>query len=895
MKRYNALKSILLLSGVLCAIGVSSQNGMYMPPNADFSYPRTLLDAKDLNSIRATLHEAEKKALYVLSWNTAQLEENNNSASEKRMSRAVIAYEAGFVLLMGLKPEGSQLVPLVHADSVYLVRKAIQYLEQVEDKIEVSSLPSWTYYNPWQGNAKELNQWLHAYDFLKGAGVPDGALLRAKKKLQGYVGNYCMRTQQRYPDPITGLPTLDFFDQQPNNHAIMATSILGLGAIVLNDVDSTDINYKPNRWMNVALWNIDNVMWRMSFPFMRVSSRNTIAGYYEGPSYFDYAFDNAMPFFRALWNFIPDGTYPYAYKNSTRQIRHPWYDPNYKNLAVWMNRIRMPNGTYPAIHESGMGLKTNVLVYWSNPSYNIPYEDIQYYSYRVPYLCANVGQGVYQDSLFQVLPDAGSVVFRSDYAKKEATYMHLIAKNNESLTGAKAHHQGDATSFELYYNGEIMALDPGYPGAPFRAATNKPTDHNLVLVNGNGPDAPITQYASLNNAVDIENNWSLGKTDYTELASRWGNADLRRRVLFPHRQYFIVTDYMAAPQINSYTWQLHGHGLLGGNPNDTDGAFTHDFDNNIGVYTRKNTNLYAMTLGSNPVTHTVEADSLAAGWNTYRMHSKWLVTQEADTASFLSVLFPFENPNYPQIKNISDKTGCNAMAIFNNGYNDVVVSQAHPADRFVEPLYTGFPKHTGSNGLFWWASAKNRHHYTIFAQQATRVYADSTALWRSSRPVNLLWQADGNGHFDGHISDSAVVDFYMPFPIVPAVLTDNIADYEWLPLENVLRVYFHQSGYFHFISEVIKTTVPQEALKTLQINPNPALEQTQIAWNSPTSDRAVLTISDINGRMIRQENDVPVLVGMNEYRPNLANFTPGVYSVKIRAGKWVWTGKFVKI
>jgi len=897
MKKNYYLTGTWLACCIFCFGTLNAQNGMYQPANADYSYPRTLLDATAVPAIRATLSEADKMSLYSHSWIGAFGEQPDNHTAEARWARAVIAYDAAFVLLMRVKPHEGNLIPINAVDSGYFANKVIRYLNEIADEIPVSPLPSWTYYNPWQGHAKELNLWLQAYDFMKGAGISDGALVNARRKLQGYVGNLCVRTQAKYPDPITGWPSLDFFDQQPNNHAIMMCSTLGLAAIVLNDVDSSDVNYKPNRWMNIAIWNLDNVMWRVSFPFMRVSGRNALSGYYEGPSYYNYAFDSALPFFRALWNFIPDGTYPYLYKNSIRQIRHPWYDPNYRNLAKWMNLIRMPDGTFPAVHDSPQGLRTNLLIYYGLPEYNVPYNGINYYDYRVPYLCVNVAQGSFEDSLFQVLPNAGSVVFRSDYNKKEAIYLHLIAKNGDALTGAKGHHQGDATSFELYYNGEIMALDPGYPAAPYRDATDKPTDHNLVLVNGRGPEPPITDYVNQNNATYIENAFSLGLTDYVELKSRWYGADLRRRVIFPHRRYFVVSDFVAAEKINQYTFQLHGNGLSGSDPGSAEGAFSDNFSQNTGIYTRGNTHLSALTLGNQPCVHTTEPDSLAIGTNTYRLYNKWCTTQQADTTAFLSVLFPFKNPAYPQITDISEKTGCSATAISSDGFHDVTFAQSHHINRFIEPSLVNFPKQTGSDGLFFWASAQNRDQYTLFAQEATRVFADSALLWQASHPVNLLWQTTEDGFYEGYINDSAVVEFHTPTPLYPAENAQNaLGFYEWIAAEKLNRVYFTRATYFKFEAGTVSTEHPTTASSSrhLRIAPNPAAHQIALSWSGHDAGDAAIEISDVSGKVIIRSLHLQI-VGQNEYLCPVSVLPPGWYQVRIKSKQAIYQSTFTKL
>jgi len=101
-----------------------------------------------------------------------------------------------------------------------------------------------------------------------------------------------------------------FFNYQFNNHSIMTASALGLAAVVLNDHESIDPDRQPQNWINAGMWNLDNTLWMQGGSYPRVSEPDTLAGYAEGPAYFNYSFQNAFPFIRAMGNFLPEGAYP---------------------------------------------------------------------------------------------------------------------------------------------------------------------------------------------------------------------------------------------------------------------------------------------------------------------------------------------------------------------------------------------------------------------------------------------------------------------------------------------------------------------------------------------------------------------------------------------------------
>jgi hypothetical protein len=67
---------------------------------------------------------------------------------------------------------------------------------------------------------------------------------------------------------------------------------------------------QPQRWIDAAMWNIDNVLWKDA---KRQSEPGIIAGYAESPYYFKYGFINCLPFIRAMGNFLPDNSLEYTF------------------------------------------------------------------------------------------------------------------------------------------------------------------------------------------------------------------------------------------------------------------------------------------------------------------------------------------------------------------------------------------------------------------------------------------------------------------------------------------------------------------------------------------------------------------------------------------------------
>lgn len=642
------MKSFVILFGwflilplwLILPLGATAQ-GSWNPPDADLSFPRTLMDSVRIDSVRATLASDQIYPVYNLVWDHAHAPiPSGNTTDGERFTRSTIAKEGAFVALMDRKPLGTSVGPLSPAERQQLIDQSRQLLEEINTNVGFQS--GWIFYQEWQHRSKELINYLIAYDLLLGAGVSPGTMQVARDSLIAFTGHLYHRAMATYTVLIW---QFQFFTFQFNNHSIMTASALGLAAVLLNDHSSPDPDYQPQNWIDAGLWNLDNTLWKEDGIYPRVSNPGVIAGYAEGPAYYEYGFENAYPFMRSLWNFLPDVVIPVTFEGITRDIRNPWYNPDYDSLCAWMIRIRMPNGSEPAIHDSPINFGTSITALSGKSVYNIPNPnhpptDVMW---RTQYIATEVAQGVPSPTLFDPLPDAGSLVFRSSH-DPDATFLHLIAKHDIPLSGAKAHHQGDASSFSLMANGELLAVDPGYPGYDQAQFVNQAYNHNLVLVNDQGPLPPVGEAVSMaTNTCYIEHTFSVPFLDYGEVATSWFDADITRKVSFPDHRYFLIADHLSSPAPANYTFQLQGNGLTGGTTGSPEGAFIPNFANHEGTWSRDSTSLLVhVTASGGADLYTTSLDSLATGSGQFRPYTKMLVRKEQVPAtSFLSALIPY--------------------------------------------------------------------------------------------------------------------------------------------------------------------------------------------------------------------------------------------------------------
>ncbi|MCX6303431.1 MAG: heparinase II/III family protein [Bacteroidetes bacterium] len=747
----------LLLFSVPCRIFAQ---GSWNPTGFDPSYPRTLLDSTAIPVIRASLDNPDHLTLYGNTWlNANSAIPPGNSTIEERSARAMIARDAAFVYLMDRKFSANTIIPLSQGARDSLLTRVLGLLAQMNTDVDVGS--GWTFYNPWQHRSKELISFLIAHDLLKGAGVAQTLLETSKSNILTFTANLYQKSMATYV--VYLFFTMKFFTFQVNNHSIMTASALGLAAVVFNDYSSTNVNYQPQNWINAGLYNLDNTLWRENGTYPRVSEPDTLAGYAEGPNYFKYAFENAFPFIRSMGNFLPDGNYSATFNNTTRSIRNPWFDPRYDRLYDWMNKIRLPDGSCPAIHDCAMFFGTGIMALsgkpqfnWPNPVY--PPDDP---AIRTQYIATNVTHAAIADSPFQSLPAAGSLVFRSSW-EPSAVYMHFIGKHGIALTGAKAHHQGDATAFSLMAYGELLAIDPGYPGASVAEIENKAIDHSLILVNGTGPLPPTGESVSTStNTAYIEHSFDTPFLDYGEVRVSYQGADIIRKNLFVRNKYFLLSDFVSSATAKNFTFQLHGNGLYGGTPASLTGAFVPGFSNGRGTYTRNEVSLLAqVNVPGNASGYSYEQDSMAI-FGSYRKYSKILVQKNNTTGTlFLSTLFPYTTPP-PDVAQASQSTAATSVRILADNSRDLIFCSPGGILYTVSADSSGLNIPVKGNGKINFLSETTDGIFTsAFLQNGDSLVAGTQTIIRTGKKTDVAWMKIDSDLSGGYVSDFGTIQLF---------------------------------------------------------------------------------------------------------------------------------------
>jgi hypothetical protein len=501
---------------------------------------------------------------------------------------------------------------------------------------------------------------------------------------------------------------------------------LGLAAFALSDHAGSGSS-DPQEW---ADWAYDLVTRSLAHVIDPVDG-----GYAESPFYQRYAQDVYLPYAFAL----REGSGIDMLADSLLQRTH-----------AWSLNLRLPNGRRPNIDDGHLddayghylagidaahGGYDGAVHHWDwLTNANGPYargfnepDAIALYDDSLPWAEPTTGPTIF-------MPEAGDAVFRTDWSEA-ATYLLLRGEHGRAREQGFGHEHADETSFVLWAHGEMLALDGGYINFANHDKVNWGNAHNLILVDGQGP--PLDRIAG--QAVDggedafIEDTLAHPAGDYAEVRAAYLGAEIRRRMLFANREYFVVADEARSDSQRVYDWRLHGHG--GG----TSGG-TYDRDGSLVRWTRSQAQLIAY-LPDNGVQTYTDADTIHSfDYLEEPTHTFLQVSQSDTTARFLAVLFP--RSTFGEEPEFATATGTGGQAVRTtraDGADEVSWLRDAGADSVtVDGVAGGI---LSTDGAFGWLRVENDTVRTWSVQDGTRLQVAGTQLLAASDTVDALLTA----------------------------------------------------------------------------------------------------------------------------------------------------------
>jgi len=870
---------------LLLSISVYPQ-GSWSPAGADLSFPRTLLKSSNVETVRNTLSNSGIIDLYSAIYADANATIPGGSTDVERATKSHIAKDIAFVILMNKKYDSGNIIDLPSDESTALQNKVIPLLQSFEtnvDRITTSNLGA---YDTWQWRSKELIDYSTAYDLLKGAGLGDDVLSTSKSQIQTFAGNLYIEATRAFYLSFT------FFNQVFNNHALMTASALGFASVVLNDATSADVNYQPTSWIGAAMINIENVLFISP---KRQSQPNVLSGYYEGPGYFRYAFLNCLPFFRAMGNILPDGTLPYTYSSTVnRSIENPYYDPRYVYLYDWIAKTRMPDGRMIASEDTYINecfpelvLTDNTKYNWTNAYSNyggsllVQLEDSRTELWA-NYIAANPQPCTFTDTLFQSLPSSGDLIFRNSY-DSTGTYMHITAKNGTSRINSLGHNQADVSSFMIYKNGAILALDPGYINYDNRNMVGTATEHNMILVDGGGPS--IGTVGAANDADGfIENTFNTTKLGYGEARTNYLSVDINRKFLFVRNKYFIDADFISGSASHNYTYQLHGHGLNGYLPSDS-GSFTNNLVNEEGTWSIGNESLLAHITANGGMSDFQTPDKVhEVDYGVPGTHTAVYADKNGvQNTEFLAALYPYET-TAPVITTLSGSP-FTAIKVADGSYTDLAFTQEGTSGSTLSSTISGISDDLTSDASVTLYSLQGVDFDQAFIKNGTGLFDASTQIINSNNRMDISLQATSASTFTGYVSAAGTVEFYIGNTVV-GVTGNNINNYYMGALPGYLDIEFLGASNFNIekISSVVTTSTAIPQKYSLEQNyPNPFNPSTVIKYSLPYSSNLKITLYNELGKKVREIENGFKNAGVYNINFNATGLSSGIYYYTIKA------------
>ncbi len=530
-----------------------------------------------------------------------------------------------------------------------------------------------------------------------------------------------------------------------NNHHIRRYSVVGTAALVLENEEffnnamegGTTLGILGDALdlvLGVVSWGLDVLGFdgasqsvdSIQFDYKGVNSginhqliSDTEGGWAEGPHYMEYTFLVLIPFMKAMDNADVD----YSWLN-VRKL---------KSLIDWSIKIRMPNGQRPSYDNSVPSSSYFFGGYFNNPLYNWDWinSDKKFYTRwdsamqkidAISYYDSSIGEQEPSWTPTQFLPSAGNMVFRSDWGD-DAVYLMALGEHGTAFENGYGHEHDDVFSFILYAYGKELAIDSGYYDWNDPKNPEKAENHNVVLNKYGGRIAK-------EGYIKTEDSFTTGSLDYGEIKDKYD--DDERGILFVDKKYFIIYDKLK--NTADYIWMVHGNGL------DTAGTFKEYIDGDIkgGEWVQGD----GISLLAYSVADTSSVNS--KNYNHYpemrgdpEKHTTLKVSKRSDT--FLSLLYPAQNGNYPKIFKSSDldadvlrleKDNWEGIAFVNKNNQEITI--ADELGGIVTDALKGFVKIT------------DNQVESIFADDVTKFHVGGEVLFDSDSPTTVAILFDGN-------------------------------------------------------------------------------------------------------------------------------------------------------
>ncbi len=434
---------------------------------------------------------------------------------------------------------------------------------------------------------------------------------------------------------------------EPNNHAVKALAALGTCAMALPDRASAAADF------NEALTAIDFLA--------HERQGNLEGGWAESWNYLSYSGETHLGFLAAVhnvgvasWSLVGDGWITRSNERNDQlvEVLDPAGDPLWRAVYERALFATMPSGVTPAVDDANPSALHGGLI-------AALFDDPRFlWNWTLPRVGLHTGRQLVATFLMAdpaiapVTPDwgdgffaeAGFSILRSGL-DVNASYFHMQHEREDMRVMGGAHEHADNLSFLLAAHGTELAIDPGYLDFTNHKKVKYGTDHNIVLVDGLGPefflDDQLVEIAPNSDAYLHDHATAPPFTTFIA-STKYRDAELRRRVVrvtTPGQDVFIVADdlvNLGAAPTRKWTFQLNG--LASEEIGGTSFATTDSASGTFAEWRRPGATLFAAVTANGDATIASRLEESIFSSQRHRC-----LTVDADMgagAGFLTVLIP---------------------------------------------------------------------------------------------------------------------------------------------------------------------------------------------------------------------------------------------------------------
>ena len=519
------------------------------------------------------------------------------------------------------------------------VDKANSILKQVGTDFTGITLNS-PFYSKWDIlMAESIEAYLFAYDLLAATGAKD-IDSRPARAFCDAVFDYGTTKDPKF-----------MLIASRDNHSVKFASAIGMCGMMFND------NPRAALYVDFAATFTD---------FMMDYLIDADGGDAEGPNYNEYGAVNYLPFFAAYHRLVGETRVYRALKlirmkppeKEFVRVNDFIADPKYLANNEWLLKILMPDGRVPNIEDAncvnplsgliaGIFQDPRFLANWESPAINYSGGDM------LPETLCLLGDFnkavAYEPRPFTLMPDAGHAVFRGS----DTSWMMVVAEHGDAVAHGGGHEQMDPTQWLYYAMGEYLVIDSGYINWENRDFVAHPKNHNMILIDGSGPDdGPLGRVT--------EGFFDPGDVHMISARTKYKGCDINRKY------YFFDTTIAVASSVNCATSHKITQLLHLNAGGDTDGKLTVKEDGFFHITRQKAVATGLNTCIDASCEYETREDFHAFTWGRKHKHSVLSVSATNRTAKFFSAMFVSAVKDPPDVVSRRNHTCACLMKITGN-------------------------------------------------------------------------------------------------------------------------------------------------------------------------------------------------------------------------------------